>query len=365
MTRFLAISSAALPSPSPDYGGLENVVANVCITAARMGHDVSMFTTIGSPLAGEFKFNDTGGRLRTFTFGTADWTAMSEVEYYNSSQQVIGKEFADGETVIWDNTWSMLVYILKRQLPKLKICHTHHGMPNFYLPAEIYPRLLGVSRFHAQLISEVHKVPARHVHNGINMPAESEIAETKDDGFLLSLNRISYEKGVHDAIDVAIATRTPIAVVGDDVHVEDQKYVYDIVNRCRNSKGMATYYGLVDNETKKDLLKRCKAVIGCPISEGPRAWLEAFGLYAVEAMAYGKPVLALRNGGLREIVTHGETGFIGDNPEDLKQYVARIGDIDRQKCRKRVEENFTSETMTKKYLEIFDGIAMEDPSYLW
>lgn len=365
MTKFIAMSSAALPAPSPDYGGLENIVANVALTAARLGNDVSLFTTVGSSLAGEFTFNDTGGRLRTFTFGAADWSEMSEAEYYNAAAQVIAKEYSDGETVIWDNTWSLLIYMLKRDLPNLKICHTHHGMPGFYLPAEIYPRIMGVSRFHAQLISQIHKIPARHVYNGIHMPAETELADTKDDGFLLSLNRISYEKGIHDAIDIATETRTPIKIVGDDVHVVDQKYVFDIINRCRNSKGMATYYGLVDNDTKKDLLKTCKAVIGCPVSEGPRAWQEAFGLYAVEAMAYGKPVLALQNGGLREIVVHGETGFIAENPENLKQYVAKVGDIDRHKCRKRVEENFTDEIMTKRYLEIFDGISAEDPAYLW
>lgn len=44
---------------------------------------------------------------------------------------------------------------------------------------------------------------------------------------------------------------------------------------------------------------------------------ESFGLAALEAMACGVPVIAARTGGLPEVVTHGETGFL-----------CEVGDID-------------------------------------
>lgn len=42
----------------------------------------------------------------------------------------------------------------------------------------------------------------------------------------------------------------------------------------------------------------------------PSLWKEPFGLVALEAMTAGKPVCASDTGGLRDIVVHGETGYL-------------------------------------------------------
>lgn len=68
---------------------------------------------------------------------------------------------------------------------------------------------------------------------------------------------------------------------------------------------------------------------------------EDFGLTAVEAMAYGKPVLALRAGGATETVREGITGeFFDDSiPEALAEGVLRLeqGTYDPDIIRKAVE----------------------------
>lgn len=67
----------------------------------------------------------------------------------------------------------------------------------------------------------------------------------------------------------------------------------------------------------------------------PSHWHEPFGRVVVEAYSHGVPVLASRRGGLPEIVTHGETGYVfsmdatgelrellidlGNNPEELRK----------------------------------------------
>jgi glycosyltransferase involved in cell wall biosynthesis/O-antigen/teichoic acid export membrane protein len=53
---------------------------------------------------------------------------------------------------------------------------------------------------------------------------------------------------------------------------------------------------------------------------------DTWGLVLLEAMAFGKPVLCSRNAGSRELVSHGENGFVFDshNPQELAGFMAQF-----------------------------------------
>ena len=152
---------------------------------------------------------------------------------------------------------------------------------------------------------------------------------------------------------MAVKTGNAIKVAGDDIHVPDRSYVQMIREICQNSDGLAEYIGLVDNKRKIELFKGCKAVIACP----KPTWIEAFGLYAIEANAYGKPVLAVANGGLNDIIENRTNGFLAKTPQELQGYIKKISECSPESCRRRVEELFTDEIMSKKYLQIFKGLC--------
>lgn len=81
-----------------------------------------------------------------------------------------------------------------------------------------------------------------------------------------------------------------------------------------------TFHGAVFGGDKAGLLAASDAVAV------PSVWPEVFGSVAVEAYAYGKPVIAARAGGLAELVCEGETGWLVE-PGDvgaLGEAVARI-----------------------------------------
>ncbi len=69
-----------------------------------------------------------------------------------------------------------------------------------------------------------------------------------------------------------------------------------------------------------------EAVRRCLFAVVPSIWPEPFGLVALEAAAAGKPVIASRIGGLRDIVVDGETGLLvtpGDSGA-LRAALARL-----------------------------------------
>jgi glycosyltransferase involved in cell wall biosynthesis len=158
-----------------------------------------------------------------------------------------------------------------------------------------------------------------------------------------------------------VRTRNTIKIAGDDIHVPDLSYVQMIREKCRNTDGLAEYFGLIDNKTKIELIKKCKAVIACP----KPPWMEAFGLYAVEANAYGKPVLALSNGGLNDIIVNQTNGFLAKTPRELQGYVEKVYQCSPESCRHRVENLFTDEIMTENYLHIFERVMEDEPAFRW
>jgi glycosyltransferase involved in cell wall biosynthesis len=295
------------------------------------------------------------------------WEESAEEKHYLLYKNLIEREYSDGSGIVWDNTNQGYVYLLAKKYPKMKVLHTRHGMVNLsdfkYILDVKYPRLIGVSQIHAKYLADTLNLKVNCVHNGIQLPPwNNNSNNSKINGnYLLSLNRISREKGIHHAIDVAIETCNNIKIVGDDMHVADLSYVKEVIKRCKESKGYAQYYGLVDNATKEQLLKGCKGVIAC----SEKYWIEAFGLYAVEANAYGKPVLAIRNGGLNDIIENGVNGFLADTVDELKVYVSQIESCSPEACRRRVEKMFSDKVMTNNYLAMFEKVLNDDPHFRW
>src|SRR5919197_5510175 len=282
----------------------------------------------------------------------------AEEAHYLMYKKLLEKEYGSGNGIVWDNTWHGFSYVSGKKFPRMKIIHTNHGTVEWQkVPVKQlrFPRYIGLSRLHAKYMSSVLKIPVIYVHHGIPLPPIEEIKSknnNKNGDYLLSINRIVREKGIEDSIDLAVGTRNAIKIAGDDIHVPDLSYVQMIREKCQNTDGLAEYFGLVDNKTKTELIKKCKAVIACP----KPTWMEAFGLYAVEANAYGKPVLALANGGLNDIVVNQTNGFLAKSPQELQGYVEKVYECSPESCRRRVEKLFTDEIMTKNYLRIFEGV---------
>jgi glycosyltransferase involved in cell wall biosynthesis len=137
----------------------------------------------------------------------------------------------------------------------------------------------------------------------------------------------------HKRIDIAIEAfnrlRRPLTVVGDGPELRRLK---------RLAGPTVRFTGRVSDERAAALLASARALVVCATEE--------FGIAAVEALAAGRPVIALGEGGVRESVREGETGtfFEPCTPEALATAVARFDPdaADPETCR-RVAETFGAE----------------------
>lgn len=111
--------------------------------------------------------------------------------------------------------------------------------------------------------------------------------------------------------------------------------------------------GCSDIEQLAELYARCKAVIQTGFNE-------SFGLVAVEAMASGKPCLAVNAGGFKETIIHGKTGLLIDPPyvENFQRVIRNFDsyEFDSSLCRKRAEE-FSRQRFVEKMRELIVNLT--------
>lgn len=255
------------------------------------------------------------------------------------------KEHLKEFDIIHTNSWQKWEYLAKAEDDSLKVISTTHG-PNPYSspPPVKFPNMCAVSNAHALFMSGTLGVPVRFVHNGIDLdmyPFEAEKEER-----YLSLNRIMAQKGIHVFVDLMRRLRVKGDVVGEDTKlIPDPQYVVRVQALCDGF--FVRYFGAVSNERKLKLLQKAKATICLPLPP----YMEIFGLSALESLAVGTPVVALRSGGLPEIVEDGKSGFICDSIDDVEKVIknSRVDNIKPEDCRKRAEK-FTYIAMAKDYL---------------
>jgi glycosyltransferase involved in cell wall biosynthesis len=179
------------------------------------------------------------------------------------------------------------------------------------------------------------------VYNGIDTDVFS-FHDTAED-YLMFVGRIVPEKGLKEAVQVAIKTDRRLIIVGQ-VSPVTQWYFDEHVKPYLSDKIL--YLGLIDKEQLARYYQKAAALLV------PIRWEEPFGLTMAEAMSCGTPVIAFRRGSVPEVVKDGKTGFIVENTAEMIGAIENIGKISRQDCRTHVEKNFTKTRMVNNYEKV-------------
>lgn len=129
----------------------------------------------------------------------------------------------------------------------------------------------------------------------------------RGDGYLLYVGRLAPAKGVREIVATISETDRRLVVAGTGPLADELE---------RLAGENVDLLGYVDERRKRDLLARCDGLVFNSDDE-------AFGIVPVEALASGKPVVAVNDGYTRYQIEHGVNGLLFE-PGHLEEAVREL-----------------------------------------
>jgi glycosyltransferase involved in cell wall biosynthesis len=179
---------------------------------------------------------------------------------------------------------------------------------------------------------------------------------------LLFMGRLVERKGVHlllEALSLLPAGRRPLLrVVGDG---PERARLEEMAGRLGVD---VVFHGFVSNEEKAERLAGCDAFV-LPAVIDAKGDTEGLGVVLLEAMTYGKPVIASAAGGIVDIVRDGRNGFLMP-PGDANALAAAISACVENPVRARelgaqgrvdVEEGFSWDVIAERLAALYTSVA--------
>jgi len=164
-------------------------------------------------------------------------------------------------------------------------------------------------------------------------------------GYLAFVGRISPEKRLDRAIEIARASGLPLKIAAK-IDRADQAYFTERIAPLLNNDGVE-FVGEINEREKASFLGNARALLF------PIDWPEPFGLVMIEAMACGTPVLAFNCGSVPEVIDQGVTGIVVETVREAMSALNAVLALDRRRIRRRFEERFTAERMADDYVQLY------------
>lgn len=171
------------------------------------------------------------------------------------------------------------------------------------------------------------------------------------DDYLAFLGRVSPEKGLIDAIEIAKRSGLRLKIAAK-INEHDRSYFREeIVPRLDDP--LVEFLGEIDDTAKQELLGHARALLF------PIDWPEPFGLAMIEAMACGTPVIAYPSGSVPEVVDDGVTGLIVANINQAVAAVRAASRLNRLEIRQQFERRFSAKVMADGYAHIYRALLRQ------
>jgi glycosyltransferase involved in cell wall biosynthesis len=279
--------------------------------------------------------------------GAVPWLArifsVSKIFFTDHSSRPAN--YAPSRAPLWKRT---LVRAINYPMTKV-ICVSQYGL-RCMTALDVLPRDRFELVYNAVDLSRVERDSSRAAafRHRFSIPDKKRI--------VLQVSWIIPEKGIGDLLEVAQLVHSQTNDVQFVIAGEGpsrQQYM-----KQAQEMGLGetiTWTGLVKDPFQEGLFDAADVV--CQLSR----WEEVFGWMIAEAMAYGKPVVATRVGGIPELVDDGETGFLIErgNAKEASERILRLSE-DRElredlghAGRLKTESRFSLTTNVAELLEVY------------
>jgi glycosyltransferase involved in cell wall biosynthesis len=305
--------------PVAQFSGRYDWALRLALRQAADGHKVTIYAAPGS---GE-GLSQVAWKSSSFDF---EHKTLNNIALVKTA-------LSDGRHDIYHSHFDKMHYFLGDDTEK-PIVYTQHWFPN--------AGIASAARFNAK--RNVIAVPPTHYMHAENKQLGMVSAEVIPHGIdldvfrpinlplnerLIFVGRISPQKGVLEAVQLARAANQKLDIVGR-IKDKDMPYWKEIE-------------ALVDGEQIRYLGAKTQPEIAALFSQAkafifPAQVQEAFGQVTVEAQACGTPVIINDIGASNELVADGKTGFVVKTEAEFIQSINNIGRIDRKDCREFAEQ---------------------------
>ncbi|NOK59611.1 MAG: glycosyltransferase family 4 protein [Chloroflexi bacterium AL-W] len=334
--------------PPKGYGGTERVVSYLTEELVQRGHDVTLFASADSCTAARL--------IPTVDHALREHTTAEEIQELAAPLHLAMLSEVFQYANDFDIMHCHVEYLSFGFAPFVRTpsVTTLHGRLDFPYLKSVLRRLsdtalISISHHQRAPLDEVHPHWVGTVYNAV--PVSEFPFSTHAGKYLLFVGRISPEKRVDWAIEIAKRSGMPLKIVAKIDPCEQDYYENEIAPLLDHP--LIEYVGEADERTKRELMQHAYALV-FPIN-----WPEPFGMVMIEAMACGTPVLALNRGAVPEVLRHGMSGFIGQSIEDLVDAVPYVTQMDRRLVRYEAERRFSTRAMADNYEQVYRRVIAE------
>jgi glycosyltransferase involved in cell wall biosynthesis len=323
--------------PPKLYGGTERIVSYLTEELVAQGHDVTLFAS-GDSITSANLIPCCKEALRL------NPAVRDPIPYYMIMLDRVRRMASEFDVLhfhIDQFHFPIFRTIARKTLTTL---HGRQDLPDLQLLYQAFPQMAVVSISNAQRQPIPFANFAGTVYHGLPQNLHKPTFNPRG-GYLAFLGRISPEKRLDRAIEIARAVGFPLKIAAK-VDAVDVEYYESKIKPLLTGNDVQ-FVGEINETEKTKFLGEASALLF------PIDWPEPFGLVMIEAMACGTPVLGFGCGSVREVISEGITGFIVNNVDEAIATVPRLLALDRHRVRRQFDEKFTAAKMAKSYVSLY------------